>query len=91
MILEEKIKSLIQKLEKEKKNNYSFIPSSQFAELLSVLSSMLNNLLSKKNILNISDKINLIVRWSIDEWTWNISTKEILEIIEEYEKLSKKW
>jgi hypothetical protein len=86
MILEEKIKILIQKLEKEKNRNYLFISSSQMTKLLFLLSSMLNNLLNKENISNISNEINLIVHWSIDEWEWNILTKEILEIVEKYEK-----
>ena len=91
MIIEEKIKILIQKLGKEKNSNCFFITSSQLTKLLSLLSSMLDNLLinSNKSIRDISSDINLIMRWSIDEWTWNTLTKEIVEIIEEYEKLEK--
>jgi hypothetical protein len=61
MILEEKIKNLILKLEEERNSSYLFISSCQISKLLFLLSSMLDNLSNRKRKMSgISDGCALV-------------------------------
>ena len=81
------IEKLIHQLEAEKADKNSPFLFSHINKTILLLQSMSHNISNPVNYVDITEDIKTIVYWSIDSWYWESQlTKDILEIIELYEK-----